>query len=324
MKKKLINMFMLMATTSVAIAQDATTAVEKVPSQLPGIVSDPMNYVILFTIVILVATILVMSRVIRLLTWQIAGKPKAVAEEETVVTSVKKETFWSKLNAKLNDSVPVEKEADVLLDHDYDGIKELDNNLPPWWKYGFYLTIIFAFIYMIHFHVVGSGTVQLDEYNAQLAEADLQKQERLKLAANNVDENTVTALTAEADLSAGKKIYTEKCLVCHGAAGEGNVGPNLTDDYWIHGGNIKDVFKIVKYGFPSKGMISWQSQLNPVQMQQVSSYIKSIKGTNPANPKEPQGTLYTEEGSVVADSTASSSAKDSTVAAAADSSLATK
>jgi cytochrome c oxidase cbb3-type subunit 3 len=316
---------MFMVTTSVTLAQDAATTAAKVPSNIPGIVSDPMNYVILFTIVILVATILVMSRVIRLLTWQIAGKPKEVAVEEPehAQAHVKRETFWSKLNAKLNDAVPVEKEADVLLDHDYDGIKELDNNLPPWWKYGFYLTIIFAFIYMIHYHVVGSGTVQLDEYNAQLAEADLQKQERLKLAANNVDENSVTVLIAEADLSAGKKIYTEKCLVCHGKAGEGNVGPNLTDDYWIHGGNIKDVFKIVKYGFPSKGMISWQSQLNPVQMQQVSSYIKSIKGTNPANPKEPQGTLYTEEGSVAADST-STSVKDSTMISVADSSLATK
>ncbi len=309
---------MLMATTSVAIAQQATTTAAKVPSQIPGIVSDPMNYVILFTIVILLATILVMSRVIRLLTWQIAGKPQpVVVAEETRQVKVKKETFWS----KFNDAVPVEKEADVLLDHDYDGIKELDNNLPPWWKYGFYLTIIFAFIYMIHYHVVGSGTVQLDEYNAQLAEADLQKQERLKLAANNVDENSVTVLIADADLSAGKKIYTEKCLVCHGKAGEGNVGPNLTDDYWIHGGNIKDVFKIVKYGFPSKGMISWQSQLNPVQMQQVSSYIKSIKGTNPANPKEPQGTVYSEDGNVVADS-ASTSVNDSTFVVGADSSFA--
>lgn len=320
MKKKLINIFMFMATTSVAMAQDATTAAEKVPSKLPGIVSDPMNYVILFTIVILVATILVMSRVIRLLTWQIAGKPQpVVVAEETRQVKVKKETFWS----KMNDAVPVEKEADVLLDHDYDGIKELDNNLPPWWKYGFYLTIVFAFIYMINYHVVGSGTVQLDEYNAQLAEADLLKQERLKLAANNVDENSVTALIADADLTAGRKIFTEKCMVCHGQAGEGNVGPNLTDDYWIHGGNIKDVFKIVKYGFPSKGMISWQSQLNPVQMQQVASFIKTLKGTNPANPKEPQGTLYSEDGGVAADST-STSVKDTAIVAVADSSLATK
>jgi len=324
MKKKLINILLLMVSSGVALAQVAiTTTVEKVPSKIPGIVSDPMNYVILFTIVILVATILVMSRVIRLLTWQIAGKPQQVVVEEPEPEQVKRESFWNKLNAKLNDAVPVEKEADVLLDHDYDGIKELDNNLPPWWKYGFYLTIIFAFLYMINYHVVGSGTVQLDEYNAQLAEADLQKQERLKLAANNIDETSVTTLIAEADLSAGQKIYNEKCVVCHGKSGEGNVGPNLTDDYWIHGGNIRDVFKIIKYGFPSKGMISWQSQLNPVQMQQVSSFIKSIKGTNPANPKEQQGTLYTEEGSVVADSTASS-VSDSTIASVADSSLATK
>ncbi|MBL0343539.1 MAG: c-type cytochrome [Bacteroidetes bacterium] len=282
-----------------------------------------MNYVILFTIVILVATILVMSRVIKLLTWQIAGKPKEVIVEETIHLQVKKETFWSKLNAKLNDAVPVEKEADVLLDHDYDGIKELDNNLPPWWKYGFYMTIVFAFIYMIHYHVVGAGNVQLDEYNEQLAEADIQKQARLKLAANNVDENSVTKMLSDADIASGNKIFIEKCLVCHGKLGEGIVGPNLTDNYWIHGGGIKDIFKIVKYGFPSKGMISWQSQLNPIQMQQVSSYILTLAGTNPPNAKAPQGDLYSETGSAVAD-TSATQVVDTTKVNAANSSVATK
>lgn len=306
MKKKPVISLLLLLGSYVSNAQETSVIPEKAVSIIPGIVSDPMNYIILFTIVILLATVLVMTRVISLLTWQLAGKPlKPESKSKSKGTvSAKKETFWS----KMNDSIPIEKEADVLLDHDYDGIKELDNNLPPWWKYGFYMTIVFAFIYMIHYHVIGAGTVQLDEYNEQLAEADLQKQARLKLAANNIDENSVTELIAEADITAGHKIFTEKCAVCHGGAGEGNVGPNFTDDFWIHGGNIKDVFKTVKYGVPSKGMIAWQGQLNPVQMQQVSSYIKTLKGTNPPNPKAPQGTLYVEGGSnTTTDSTVTAS-----------------
>ncbi len=314
MKKKLVNTIILFLASYVSIAQQATETTAAVPSKIPGIVSDPMSYIILFTMVILLATILVMARVIRLLTWQIAGRPITVEKEEMVHATNKRETFWEKLGKKLNDSVPIEKEADVLLDHNYDGIKELDNNLPPWWKYGFYLTIVFAFVYMIHYHVAGNGNVGLNEYNEQLAEANLQKQERLKNAANNVDESTATLLTAESDLSIGHKIFTEKCAVCHGNAGEGNVGPNLTDEYWIHGGDIKDIFKTVKYGFPSKGMIAWQSQINPVQMQQVASFIKGLKGTNPQNPKAPQGDLYVEN-----NSTSVIAPNDSTLSASVDS-----
>jgi cytochrome c oxidase cbb3-type subunit III len=199
----------------------------------------------------------------------------------------------------------------VMLDHDYDGIKELDNNLPPWWKYGFYITIIWAFFYMVDYHVVGKGNVMEQEYAAQLAEAEVQKKARLLLAANSVDENTVTTMSGASDLSGGKKIYMEKCMVCHGKGGEGTVGPNLTDDYWIHGGKINDVFRTIKYGVPAKGMLAWQGQLTPVEMQQVASYIKSIYGTNPVNPKAPQGDLYSD--------VAASAPLDSTVAAVSDS-----
>jgi cytochrome c oxidase cbb3-type subunit 3 len=320
MKKKLFIISTLVLGVLELNAQNA--AAPAATNGMPQVITDPMTYIILMIMVILLATIMVMARVIRLLTWQIAGSPKRVekpaAAAAAAAETVKKATVWTKINHMLSDSVPVEKEADVLLDHDYDGIKELDNNLPPWWKYGFYLTIVFSVLYMAHYHVVGSGNVQLEEYQAQLDEAEQQKAERLKLAASEVDENTATMMIAEADLSAGKKIYIDKCLVCHGGAGEGLVGPNLTDDYWIHGGSIKDIFKIVKYGFPSKGMLAWQGQLTPIQMQQVSSYVKSLVGTNPPNPKEAQGDLYKE----VADSAegvvapADSSAADSTATTA--------
>ncbi len=313
MKKFIIPVTLILYSSLSASAQ-ATAEVTAPSGGLSDTLFDPITYLLIFTIIVLLSTVLVMARVIKLLTWKISGAPKAI--EKTVPELVKenKPSLWARLDKKMTGAVPLEKEADVLLDHDYDGIKELDNNLPPWWKYGFYLTILFAFIYIFHYHVSGSGKSQLDEYNEQLAEAEIQKTARLKNAASNVDETSVTLLTTTEDVSSGSKIYAEKCLVCHGKAGEGLVGPNLTDDYWIHGGSIKDVFKIIKYGFPSKGMLEWQGQLTPVQIQQVASFIKSIKGTNPPNAKEPQGDIYKESESTANanDTTAVASVIDST------------
>ena len=293
MKKSIsISVFMLILASSMSLAQ----ATENAPSQVPQIVTDPMNYAVLFTIAILLSTILVLMRIVRLLTQQITGEAETPKAETEVSESIKKVSVWTWLNRKLSDAVPVEREEDVMLDHDYDGIKELDNNLPPWWKYGFYITILFALVYLIQYHVIGKGSVQLNEYNAQMQEAELLKQERLKEVASNVDETTVTPLMAGNEIEAGHKIYTEKCMVCHGKAGEGTVGPNLTDEFWIHGGGIKNIFKTVKYGVPSKGMLAWQGQLTPVQIQQVSSFILTLQGTNPPNPKEPQGDKYIDQG----------------------------
>ncbi len=297
MKYKIPSILLTTFVADNAFAQQASQNTSA--NSLPQLMTDPMNYIYVLTIAVLLSTILVMARVIKLLTWQIAGR-RQVTETKSSHESDKpaKPSIWSRINKSLTDSVPVEKEKDVLLNHEYDGIRELDNNLPPWWKYGFYLTIVFAFIYMAHYHVVGSGNVQLEEYETQLKEAEKLKIERLKESAASVDENTVTLMTDAGDLNAGARIYAEKCLVCHGAAGEGNVGPNLTDEYWIHGGNIKDVFKLVKYGFPSKGMLAWQGQLTPVEMQQVSSFIMKLKGTNPPNQKEAQGELYKEQDAI--------------------------
>lgn len=283
------------ALALLAIGQTMAQAPATAKDPIPAIVSDPMTYIVVITMAILLATVLVLVNVVRRLVYSIAGPSPIVAKPEVNIPAKnEKPSVFSRLNTWLSDSVPVEKEADVLLDHNYDGIKELDNNLPPWWKYGFYITILFAFLYMAHYHVVGSGNVQVDEYNKQLADAEIAKQEYLKMTAAQVDENTAAFLAEASDLGEGKKIFMDKCKVCHGAGGEGSVGPNLTDDYWIHGGDIKDVFKLVKYGFPSKGMLAWQGQLSPVQIQQVSSFVKSLHGTNPANPKAPQGELYKE------------------------------
>jgi cytochrome c oxidase cbb3-type subunit 3 len=190
---------------------------------------------------------------------------------------------------KLTDPIPIDREHEIMLDHDYDGIKELDNKLPPWWVYMFYATIIFGVFYIWYYHM-GSGELQEKEYQSQLAEAEIQ----MKLAASKVDENSVTLLTSADKIKSGEAIYTANCAPCHGKKGEGGVGPNLTDDYWIHGGSIKEIFKTVKYGVPVKGMIPWQTQLGPGQIQEVSSYIKTLRGTNPPNPKAAQGDLYKE------------------------------
>ncbi len=145
-----------------------------------------------------------------------------------------------------------------------------------------------------------------------MAEAKIAKDEYMRKNALNVDENTVKMADA-AGIDDGKTIFVANCAVCHGAKGEGVVGPNLTDDYWLHGGFINDVFKTIKNGWPAKGMKSWATDLTPVQIKDVASYIKTLHGTNPPNAKAPQGDLYTEGGTAKSDSTATSGLKtDST------------
>ena len=207
------------------------------------------------------------------------------------------ETFIDKINVLLTDAVPVEKEEDVLMDHEYDGIQELDNNLPPWWLYGFYVSIIVGVIYFFNYHVTGNGDLQIAEYNNEMLEAEAAKAAFVTTQENAVDESNVEFLADAGDIAAGGKTFKLYCAPCHGENGgsqPGGVGPNLTDEYWIHGGGMTDIFKTIKYGVPEKGMVSWQAQLNPTKIQQVSSFIKSLAGTNPENPKEPQGDLWEE------------------------------
>jgi cytochrome c oxidase cbb3-type subunit 3 len=220
------------------------------------------------------------------------------SEKRVSALAPKTKTILEKLNA----SVDIEKEQDIMLDHDYDGIKELDNDLPPWWKYGFYLTIGIAVVYLINFHVIGTGDLQTAEYTKAIAQAKLEVEEYMKTAANNVDETNVKQLEG-ADIESGHQLFIANCAACHGKSGQGSVGPNLTDDYWVHGGSLADVFKTIKYGWVDKGMKSWKEDLSPVQIAQVSSFIKTLKGTNPPDAKAPQGDLYKEELSIPADST---------------------
>jgi cytochrome c oxidase cbb3-type subunit 3 len=214
---------------------------------------------------------------------------------------------WRKLDKQFfTKAAPIEHEADILLDHDYDGIKELDNALPPWWKYGFFITILVAVFYLLKYEVWQTGPNPTQEYATEMNDAKAQVDAYLASAKENVDEKTVTMLDA-AGIDAGKQLFAKTCIACHMSKGEGGVGPNLTDEYWLHGGSIHDVFKTIKYGYPDKGMQSWQSTYSPVQIQQLASYVKSLKGSNPPNPKAPQGEIYKEV--VVLDSVSNVSKK---------------
>jgi cytochrome c oxidase cbb3-type subunit 3 len=204
---------------------------------------------------------------------------------------------------KLRGGKPIEEEGEIILDHNYDGIKELDNNLPPWWLYGFYATIIFAFVYMLRYHVFNADD-QFAEYDIEYAEANKAIEEYKKTAKNLVDVNTVEVLTETADLNAGKKIFETNCVACHMADGGGGIGPNLTDKHWILGGGIKNVFNTISEGGrDGKGMVSWKANLKPIEMAQVASYVLQFQGTTPANPKEAEGDIWVDDSAESSDDT---------------------
>lgn len=190
---------------------------------------------------------------------------------------------------------PLSQEHELAMDHAYDGIVELNNPTPPWFMALFYGTIGFGVVYLGIYHVAGKGDVMVQEYTQEVAIAEQQREAYIKLVAAKINESSVTALTDAKGLEAGKALYGSYCTACHGAKGEGTVGPNLTDDYWLHGGTINAVFHTINEGVPEKGMMSWKRQLNPLQVQQVASYILSLKGTNPPNGKAPQGEKRTND-----------------------------
>ncbi|MEZ4944905.1 MAG: cbb3-type cytochrome c oxidase N-terminal domain-containing protein [Cyclobacteriaceae bacterium] len=212
------------------------------------------------------------------------------------VEFVEEPSWWAKLNQKLYGYVPIEKEETIMLDHNYDGIRELDNHLPPWWKWLFIGSIIWGVFYLIAYHVTSSLPLQIDEYQNEVAVAE--EQIRKLKAANPgavIDENTVMLATDATALADGKETFNNICSSCHRVDGGGDIGPNLTDQYWKHGGSIKDVFTIVKNGVPNTNMVAWGGALSPEKMQNVSSYLLTLQGTNPPNAKAPEGDLYVPE-----------------------------
>jgi len=284
----------LLALGGLAFAQAETS----------GVTPQDLLQVIMFTMIVMSVVALVLTfTIFTLLRARSAEKaaasqadlsPEVVAEQQAQLARTGTPWSWKWVRNKLTDAVPIEQEADIDLGHDYDGIRELDNNLPPWWKYGFYITIGWAVVYFCVFHIFGDWS-QEKQYEEEMAVAEAEVAEYLKTVANRVDETNVVLLTEAADLTNGKEIYEANCSPCHGMQGQGGIGPTFADNYWIHGGSIVDVFKTVKYGVPAKGMISWQEQLRPRQIQEVSSYLLAFVGTSPEGMKEPEGELYEAE-----------------------------
>ncbi len=287
-------LFMLLSTTGV-IAQGTTPETTETAAKTIAGMSASTFYIMAG--VLFIELIIIIGLLINIKFLLKTEKEKFVTETATPeqIAEIKRNklSWWDRFN-KLK---PVSEEADLDLGHDYDGIRELDNRLPPWWLYGFYFTIIFAGIYLWRYHVSHTAPSSKEEYERSVARAEARIQEHMKKKGDAVDENTVKLLTSADDLAAGKAIFTDpsKCVACHGVEGGGNaIGPNLTDDYWIYGGNVKDLFKTIKYG-AKNGMKSWKDDLSPKQIAQVASYIKTLRGTKPANAREPQGELYKEE-----------------------------
>ncbi|MCL4235934.1 MAG: c-type cytochrome, partial [Deltaproteobacteria bacterium] len=185
-----------------------------------------------------------------------------------------------------------------LSDHSYDGIEEYDNPQPGWWNWIFIATIVFSVGYWIFYHMGGSGTSVIAAYEESV-KADEAKRAELAAAApkTEISEEAIFAMTSDAALMAQTKdIFLAKCLACHGPDGGGLIGPNFTDDYWIHGAKLMDLVKVITEGVPAKGMIPWKGQLSDKEIMQLAAYIRTLRGTTPANPKAPQGDLWAIDG----------------------------
>ena len=289
---KILTTLMILASPAMTFAQEASDMESLYATYQLEIVVGVAAVVSVLALLALITALYAMKAMAR-------GR-MAEAEESSMISVKPGEEglgFWRRFWNRMNDSVPVANEESVMTDHAYDGIRELDNRLPPWWLWGFYFTIFFGVVYVLNYHVFKYSPLQEEAYNLEMEQAEAQVTAYLATLDNLIDETSVTFSEEESDLLTGKEIFISKCSACHGQNGEVGVGPNLTDKYWLHGGDIKSIFKTVKYGVPSKGMISWEAQLVPKEMQQVSSYIYTLEGTDPANPKEPQGDLFEREAS---------------------------
>ena len=269
----------------------------------PAFIKFPMVSLFLLVFLFLLIAIEITVNAVDTITYHLLTEEQKAKLAATTSISFKESKWYQNLLKIFTSTVPIEREGELLLEHDYDGIKELDNNLPPWWVYLFYGCIIFAVVYLVRFEIMGADN-QETEFKKEMAQAQIDIAEYKKTAPDLMDENTVTLLTAAGDLAAGKAIFTANCVACHRADGGGQIGPNLTDDQWILGGGIKNVFHtLVNGGRDGKGMISWKGTLKPKQMQEVASYVLSLKGTNPKDPKAPEGEIWVDPSAPKTDAT---------------------
>lgn len=281
----------------------------------PALVKYPV--VALFHVVfifLLVAIEVVLNSVDKVSYQLLSEEEKAKLEADKNKPLAQQQAFKNWMR-KLTASRSINEEKDMLLDHDYDGIKELDNVLPPWWVGLFYATVVFALVYLVRFHIMGDYN-QDEEFTTEMKIADAKVEEYKKTAPDLMDKEKVTLLTDAGDIAAGKTLFDANCVACHRADAGGAIGPNLTDKFWINGGGIKNVFNtIMEGGRPGKGMVPWKESIKPSDIQKIASYVLSLQGTNPKEPKptEPEAKEWKEGGAAApATETPAPTAVDST------------
>lgn len=261
----------------------------------PAFVKFPMLSLFLVIFLFLLVAVELMFQAVDNITYQILSEEEKIKVNQAENSSLKEKQWYKNLVAKLTNNHDKASQEQLLLDHDYDGIKELDNNLPPWWVYLFYLCIVFGVVYMLRYEVFGADNQEM-ELKKEVAQAKIEIAEYMKTAPDLMDEKSVTLLTDPADLAIGKEIFSTNCAACHRADAGGQIGPNLTDDRWILGGGIKNIFHtLVNGGRDGKGMISWKGTLKPKEMQKVASYILSLQGSNPPDAKAAEGEVWVDE-----------------------------
>ncbi len=246
------------------------------------------SLMVIILVVVLIISI-VLLQILKVIITQDATK-KAVEKGEEYVPEP---SMWSVWMNKLTNSIPIEKESTIELDHEYDGIRELDNHLPPWWTALFYVTIVFAVVYMFNYHILKTAPLPVEEYEIAMAEAESSKANSGEQEVT-IDESNIVYSEDASIIANGKTTYDRNCVACHKASGEGGIGPNLTDEYWLHGGSASETYYSIKNGIPEKGMIAWKDVLSPAKIYEVNSYIATLRGTNPPNAKAPQGEKYIE------------------------------
>lgn len=258
----------------------------------PAFIKFPMVSVFLFVFLFLLIAIEITVNAVDTITYSLLSDEQKAKVDAAKNISFKESEWYKNLLKALTRTQPIENEGQLLLDHDYDGIKELDNTLPPWWVYLFYGCIVFSAVYLIRFEIMGGDNQEM-ELKKEMAQAKIDVAEYMKTAPDLMDEKSVTLLTDAASLAEGKTIFTTNCVACHRADGGGNIGPNLTDNHWILGGGIKNVFHtITNGGRDGKGMIAWKATLKPKEIQKVASYVLSLQGSNPKDAKAPDGEIW--------------------------------
>jgi|GEM_PF-428309 len=266
-----------------------------------GFWDDPFNHplfplyvisvLIFITIVLALVVAVIMLRVLRTITQQ-AVEARA---RKLGVAPVPMSNWWTRFWDRANVLVPLEEEKSIELAHNYDGIRELDNHLPPWWKGLFYGSIVFSVVYMAVYHVFDALPLPEQEYENELAQANV---DALMLKASQpvelIDESTLVFNDDAEIITKGRIIFmSSNCASCHRPDGGGNsIGPNLTDSYWLHGGELKHVFATIKNGVVEKAMPAWGKVMSQRDVRNLAFYIMSLHGSHPVNAKAPQGSLY--------------------------------